>query len=309
MPDINIFKLNWNPIKFIYNPSDHNIEFIREFICYHQGNFAHYDFFASQKHSALEKELSKNTKDIKQITENINDLEQYMNIELENAFQESFRYIHRHFQKRSKYGPRVCVKAHNEDGQIVDLFRDKRSYEGTPYPLVENTGFNDVYNNGNWYICNNIPKCAKSGKYVNPRLDNRNTKNYKLSIIEKLLINLFRKQDNKWINCWNLIIKANGQSDLPKAEECYKSTLIIPLTLLGGTLRPEFKKHFNIINSSSKAIWGYLCFDHRSKNYFKKPIDVHCGYIFADIMFFYLITRMFYIDYSDTYKDAKKLIS
>lgn len=83
------------------------------------------------------------------------------------------------------------------------------------------------------------------------------------------------------------------------------------MTLLGNTLVPEFKTKFKIEEIESKndrAIYGFLCFDNHKSNYFIEDIDVSIGYIFADILSLYLIERLRYTKYSETFNIALKKI-
>ncbi len=305
MLDLNVFKVGIGQHLPFYSKLHSASKHVREFVCYHQGKYSQYDFGASKKHQDLKVEVLKESVEIPKIADKLEILDTYLDNGMHNAYQESFKLIiGKYFNGRSEYSPRACVKAHNEKGEIVDLYRDRYAYQGTPCSRESNTGFSDVYSNGKEYLCNNLPRYAKQGVYVNPRLDKQTLKNYKLSFFK----NKFAKGDNEWINCWNPINNVQeGTRDSTPAETCYKSTLIIPMTLLGNELDPEFKKHFKI-GEGEKAIWGYLCFDHRMINYFNKTLDVDCGYIFADIMSFYLITRLNYSDFSKTYDDAQALI-
>jgi len=284
-------------------------ELIKDFICYNQGQYTEYNFLASKRHKDIKTELSKKTPEISKITEYYSKLNDYLDHGLENAFQKNFEYILKYFSNRSRFEPRVCVKAHNKDGDIIDLFRDRRSYHGKPYPLKNNSGFEEVYHTGKQYICNNLPEYAKDDNYVTPRLNENAIKNYQCNLFKKIAINKFNMEDKNWVNCWNPIELKNRQTRKPLAETCYKSTMIIPMTLLGNTLSLEFKQHFEINNESERAIWGYLCFDHRHINYFDKSIDVKYGYVFADIMSLYLIARLNYTRFSKSYDTAKQNLS
>jgi len=51
----------------------------------------------------------------------------------------------------------------------------------------------------------------------------------------------------------------------------------------------------------ARTIFGYLCFDHVEENYFNDDIDIDVGYIFADIISLYMVTRSIYTELSTTY--------
>ena len=84
-------------------------------------------------------------------------------------------------------------------------------------------------------------------------------------------------------------------------SNCYKSTLIIPLTLWNNKLAKLFVEKFNM-KDVERTIFGYLCFDHIETYYFYEDFDVNAGYIFADLLSLYLLTYIIYIEQSTTYK-------
>jgi hypothetical protein len=55
----------------------------------------------------------------------------------------------------------------------------------------------------------------------------------------------------------------------------------------------------------TRLIFGFLCFDHRERNYFEKN-DVAIGYIFADIMSLYFFRTWTLTRLSQVYSETKK---
>ena len=113
--------------------------------------------------------------------------------------------------------------------------------------------------------------------------------------------------DENWVKCWR------GNKDELKTtatedhQNCYKSTLIIPLTLWGNKLGPRFKNKIRM-KDIGRTIFGYLCLDHISTDYFNSVLDVDSGYVYADILSLYLLIRIVYIDQSETFSDVRKLL-
>lgn len=175
-------------------------------------------------------------------------------------------------------------------------------YVNDPHPISENTGFQYVFNNGRYYLCPDIPSKAKGGYYINPRLQNHLARNYnppRKAFIKKEAI------DTAWCDCW-----VRGSSTPAEWERsCYKSTLIVPMTLINNDLDDEFKKDF--FNSSfhdNRTIIGYLCFDHPIIDYFNENIDVKLGYIFADILSLYFYSAYIHTTISQTFQKAKEFL-
>lgn len=275
---------------------------IKNFICYNQGEYAQYNFLVSRRHQELKEVLPKG--DATDIKAKLNSLNEFVFTRVDAVFTKSFEILKKYFAGRNEKLPRVCVKCHDDKKNIVDFCRDRQDYLNMPYHISANTGFNEVYRTGRAYQNNNIPKAAHDGSYKNPRLHSGAVRIY-----FKTLRFPTRGEDTSWRDCWNPTIEASSKN-APPLESCYKSTLIVPMTLLNNELDDEFKKHFKIEKKQAddekpRAIWGYLCFDHPEIDYFTEG-DEALGYVFADILSLYLITQLTYTEYSKTYISAKK---
>lgn len=279
----------------------------KEFICYNQGEYAQYNFLVSLRHQALKEALPKGNKtDIKA---KLDSLDKFVFERAEASFISSFDIIKKCFVGRHEKLPRVCVKLHDDKKNIVDFCRDRQDYSNKPYHISVNTGFDEVYKTGLAYTNNDIPKGARDGLYKNPRLHHGSVKNYFRTM--KFTVKGAFEFDKAWIDCWNPTTEEDYETTSPP-ESCYKSTLIVPMTLLNNNLSEEFKGHFKIdkkqvvaVDRDPRAIWGYLCFDHPATDYFIED-DEALGYIFADTLSLYLITQLTYTEYSKTYISAKK---
>lgn len=286
----------------------------KQIICENQGALAQFSFLASKKHKSLKEEVKKkNIRNFIKAERLRNELDLFLNTGIENACKTNFNLILEYFSSRdTKFKPRVCLKGHHEfeveeDGLVVkkkcigSLFRDRRiNYDSIYYPIDSNTGFREVFHSGLSYICNDIPSKSISYEYENPRLDTEKIKVFDSSLERMNRIRTESTEDIEWIDCW--VRKIDGGKIIkPKPDECYKSTLVIPLTLYNNKLDPDFKHHFRIDAIPERSIYGYLCFDHHYANYFKDDIDVSVGYVFADILSLYLITALTYREYSDSY--------
>jgi hypothetical protein len=232
------------------------------------------------------------------------ELRVYIGATLQDILKLNHDQITSYFAGRSKYSPRVIIKG-EEDGKIKDLYRDDPEYS-TEQEIGENSGSDHVVKKGKAFVCNDIPTAIKNERYKNPRID-----------CVKVRGHLQRHGEFKshadWVDCWYDNESESGDRSKPSPESCYRSTLIIPMTLLRNQLDEEFRKHFKIPRPSDdkklgRAIYGLLCLDHRDPNYFNEELDIKAGYMFADFISLYLINELMYTDYSKTYRKAMDMV-
>lgn len=268
--------------------------FMRRVICYNQGEYAQYNFLAAERHKALKESWRKSPNDAKDLHERCDELVSFLNTHLHDVSQKNFAFIKEYFSGRDPVEPRICIKGnfrHNERDYIVPLIRDKKVNYLSEYPLESNRGFLFVKNNGTHFRSDDIPKDIAEGKYHNARINNElATDYYKKRNQDPAL------SDESWIKCW----------DPPTRDSCYKSTVIIPMTLWNNYLTQEFLTEMKIKaqkDTMSRTIFGYLCFDHVKERYFKHSadIDIDVGYIFADILSLYMLTVYVYTESSETF--------
>jgi hypothetical protein len=114
-------------------------------------------------------------------------------------------------------------------------------------------------------------------------------------------------KDDAWVRCWKPI--QNGDNPIyPEHRDCYKATLIIPMTLWGqkARLSPRFLEMLQLKKDDKpgRFIFGFLCFDHTDRGFFNDDTDVMMGYIAADLLSLYIIIRLNYTVNSKTFRDA-----
>ncbi len=284
---------------------------ISNFTCFNQGIYADYSFMSGRYHKNMKDELNRKERDLTTLKNHCIDLKNHLHGNFKKICEENFsKHIKYFFIGRSQYDVRMTVKGCSRDDKIVDLFRLHYEY-ATAYSPGENKGFQHVQNRGSYYLCNNIPQVAADDDYFNPRLINEKARTYVKDIQEN---GIAQDDLDRWINCWIPNKKGDEIVD-PSPESCYKSTLIIPITLINNEgLSEAFRNHFKIPRAPrspdgiARAVYGLLCFDHREANFFIKEIDVKIGYIIADILSLYLVDLLNYMDYSDTFNDTKNLL-
>ena len=285
---------------------------LSDFICYHQGEFIQYTFLAGEYHKAMKTEFHKQKRDRNAIASKHDELIEYLNEKIGDVVSTSFDLIQHLFSARHIKAPRSCLKANFDPKEklVIGLFREQKVGYNSNCSVNKNKGFHYIKENGRYYLCQNLPKEAQKGEYYNPRLIKEAVDNYQpLSRIKRY----FKTKDNifideNWVNCWRRIETGDGQPVKPHYRSCYKSTLIIPLTLWNNKLNNKFITKFNIANVN-RTIFGYLCFDHIETNYFNPVFDVDAGYIFADILSLYLLVRFVFVDQSTTYNAVKKFLN
>jgi hypothetical protein len=304
---IHLFSFEFSP----FGKGQSSIDLLKDVVCYNQGELAQYSYLAGEKHKAMKDEFNaKNGSASKKLKKCKVELENHLNTEFMKIAKSNFERIKKYFHGRAKMEPRVCIKAYREK-KIIDLIREKDQLYRVDCGLEENKGFYEVHETGKYYFCNNIPLEVKRGRYFNPRLQIHKAEQFKPKTLDWLWKRL-GKEDERWIECWDKISIRGKAPITPLAEQCYKSTMITPMTLLGNVdslWSTEFRERFGINigeRSQGRVIYGFLCFDHHYKGYFIEKVDIPVSYIFADLLSLYLIINLIYTEYSTTYKKVEQ---
>lgn len=297
-----IFESKLDEAEFVEHIDD--LTFIQKAVCYNQAALIEFCFLAGEKHKSLKTYyLSGNSKnDMRELQRRSHDLVNFLNETMLEVSLNNFQLLRSFFSSRSEIPPRVCLKGNfnvrnGQNATIVSLFRDDPVGYDSDVIVEGNSGFHYVRDHGRFYLENNIPAAVVKGDYVNPRLKDLEVKaEYERS--GRNLDYVCQEWDNFW------------EGHVPGVVDdrsFYKSTLIIPLTFWNNQLSSEFKKAVGIENVE-RAIFGYLCFDHRDLGFFDKVKDVAVGYIFADILSVYIFNRLVYTNISKTYGDVTDLL-
>lgn len=288
--------------------------FMRRVICYNQGELAQYNFLAGELHKEVKDSLRKFREDVENLRKHCDQLQDFLNSNLHRVSLKNFEFIKECFGGRHDIEPRVCTKGNYKKGgkyYIVQLIRDKKVNYRSEYPLEDNSGFLYVKNHGRYFICNDIPKSIGTGEYHNVRINTELAQAYYEKRSREPTASDEKQGfqfDTLWVGCWKP--PEHGTLD---PTSCYKSTVIIPMTLWNNKLDQDFLKRMGVKTKGevSKTIFGYLCFDHVEENYFdesSESIDIDIGYIFADILSLYMVTRFTYTGLSETFLEALKAI-
>ena len=191
------------------------------------------------------------------------------------------------FLEFSGSSPRACVKiAHSgsqDEGVVTLVCRDTPRGYSTSYRISEHTGFAQVNFTMEAYLENNIPNKVVDNLYNNPRIDPsripafREEFNSHHGTLSKLLLFSGMKTDQRyekaWKTIWRQIDNGGNLVDL-RDVDCYKSTLILPITMADSQTNVEFEESFFDENIEKDIVFGYLCFDHNTIGYFDKSFHV-----------------------------------
>ena len=276
------------------------ISSIREFICFNQKQTIKYEYLISEQHKELKQFFQQNNK------ENSDELkikyEKFVIQSYENLFTifgSNKQYIDNIFKSLDKKeSPRITIKTiHGEN--VLNIYRSTKDTNFHLSLINENTGFSEIlYNNKTSFLSNNIPSSFKNGTYKNPRLDNSKKK-------------LFEQSKIEWKDCWK-------STDENQFLEYYSSTLIIPMSIRSDESDLKEQKFYNHFfkeiehNQDSRTVWGFLCFDNDSIDYFtlEKENDFkEVSYIIGDILSLYLMYFYNHISGSSTIQEIEQTIS
>jgi len=284
--------------------------FMREVICYNQGEYFQYNLLAGELHKTLKDALRESPTNVEKLRGLCAQLEEFLNKKLYYVSLQNFRFIKTYFRGRHDKEPRICIKGNYKKGgadHIVQLIREKKVNYPSEYPLEDNSGFLYVKNHGRYFKCDDIPKSIVDDDYRNARIDTTLARAYyehRNAASAKSSDQGFQF-DQSWVKCWK---PPQDDRDPPSPIDptsCYKSTIIIPMTLWNNKLAPSFlmelRKKAKEAKEYARTLFGYLCFDHVEENYFSDDIDIDVGYIFSDIISLYMITRSIYTELSTTY--------
>lgn len=285
---------------------------IRAAVCVHQGEITQQFLLGNEYHKRLRTAVSNG--DMAQISGALQKLNRLHLDALRNAWKDSVKYLTDYYLSthKSPIPPRLCIKvttlpsdagsSNVSERHIIDLLREDGNRSSAQVPISENTGFAEVAAKGTYFLENNIPEAVVRRQYKNARLNSRFATAFKVP--SRLSPRYYNKRDDaEWMRCWDVGAKAP-----PPVRSCYKSTLIVPMTLTGNSLSEEFLEDTPVGKAAKvdRSIYGFLCFDHPNREYFHET-DIHVGYIFADLLSIYRITSDALISKSVLYDEAKKI--
>jgi hypothetical protein len=277
--------------------------FYRKLTCFNQGLSIQQWCMASWLHRGLKGTLVAATsgdEDARAALEEEREaLQNYLRRSLQTAALGTFAALQDYFARRvvmrSTQAPRICLKGfedifETQGARIVDLVREQSHRMGPAVFQCENTGFDHVVKTGTPFLCNDL---ASMDSYLNPRFVPKKIEALRTRLADG---SCQAVDSGSWPDCWKDGKKNPGS--------CYRSTLIIPLTLKNNKgLDSIFVKRFGGGRHDERLIYGALCFDHVEPHFFRDD-DIDIGYVAADWLSLYLLTQINYTNRSTSYAAA-----
>lgn len=248
------------------------ISVIKKLTCLNQAEAFQFWCILSWRHMEIKSAIDVDSSDT--LLKKIRDFDKFSIDKIAEVFTKNISYILEYFSltRNGIQAPRISIKIPVGIGSnqgLIEIAKSVGVNSERIYKTSENTGFQTVAHTGKFYINNEIPRSAITGNYINPRLNHE--------VIASINVN----NSDEWAKCWS--DEGGG------GASCYKSTLIVPMTLVNSKLIPEFRERFIPDQDDTRTIFGFLCFDHPTENYFNEADDVSIGYIAADWMSLYLM--------------------
>lgn len=269
---------------------------LRSFICFNQKQAIKYEYVISERHKNL-RIAFENKVDDKELEELFDSLIIDSYLEIVKIYNSNKPLIEDLFKELIKDDepPRITVKTIQDNQEVLNIYRSSNPANFNLTKIKDNTGFKELLENNLYsYINNDISQSFIDGEYYNPRLD------YNLK--EEL-----KNKEIEWKDCWKL---EDEDKELGiETPEYYTSTLILPMSIRSDNDDKNedstfFNKFFKKINGQedSRTVWGFLCFDHEKKDYFKNDEFINIGYIIADILSLYLMYYYNHVSGSITFQ-------
>lgn len=286
------------------NISENALCKIREFVCFAQGGLSQYFLNCGRSFFELKFLVSMNA-----TGDDIKEKKKELDLLKSKPFYENFKneycpIMQDFFKEVTSEKPRISIKSTKDNGKfIVTLIRDIAVEYDSECEVAKNLGFLHVHDYRVPFFCNDLPAQVANGDYSNPRINFNNAIKYNNAGYIKRLRRRFVGKDTEWQKVWDM-----GNTPI---EQCYKSTLIVPMTLNSNRgIDSNFIDYLQQRQVDPKnSSFGFLCFDHYKANFFpSEKMAIECGFIFADILSLYLLTDKL-ITNSDTYKAASILAS
>lgn len=296
----------------IWSITEESIEpgWFRRVTCFNQGHAIQQWCMASWMHRTLKDTFMASKEGdaeaISRLKEEREGLKNYLCTSLQTAATRNFEMLQEHFARRFKgttsenTKPRICLKgfadlADNGAARIVDLQREDGQPFGEPVWQNENSGFDQMVSKGTAFLCNDL--AAPDVVYLNPRLLDHKVDELRRRVKVRSKPEV---SEAEWQMCWK-----DGHKN---PQGCYRSTLIIPLTLKNNSGMDEaFIKRFGGGIHDDRFIYGALCFDHVEPHFFRDD-DVDVGYIAADWLSLYLLSQINYTIGSSNYEESGKIL-
>lgn len=282
---------------------------LRETVCDHQILYTAYSLEMGKTHQELDHLLSEVKKkerevvtrtDSEKIYDKLSALRDCHFLNLEGGSKLTCDFYVEYFSTSpAKKGTdsRACIKLTSEN-EIIDHYRSSgNSY--SPYPSKDNTGFVFSSYRGKEYACQDIPAAVKAGNYENSRISVDSVKA------------AYKKPFPYCVDTWPTFWKRPEDGKPFSDGDCYKSTLIVPMTIGSADKTKknirELVDRLSSATGNEKCVLGFVCIDS-PKAHTINDLDISTGWMMADLMSLYLIDYLIYWDHSDIVEEAIEML-
>lgn len=271
-------------------------EFAGEVASVNQRSVISYIFSLAERHKALRLAVEKRIG----VEDAEAELIRLMNSDFFSAVYDNFHLLHKHFNKTGRSSPHISIRGNwrSEDREcIITIFRDRQISGDAPFALNQSTSISYSARTGRYYLCNDIPRAVIDGSYKSPRLK----LNKANEIVSRAFFPFRRvKLTSQWSDFW---VGADIRADC-----AYRSNLTVPILIENAHLSDEVLAKFKA-SKDDKIIFGFLCFDHDSSNFFDEKIDIPVAKTISDMISIFAFQRLRFTDYSRTFQAAEELIA
>lgn len=279
---------------FINKNKKSNLIFHKELVCYNQTQLYEFFTYANHLHKNLKKDYYSSKSDEEKYKKSKHRLVDFLNEKLNSVCEYNFSRVKEFYFKNRK---NVFINTFllRKDEKLISNSKFSNSIYCVSKKYIENnTAFKNVMNTGRVFIENNVPFAALKDVYHNPLLSNERVKEYRINLLDFLR----NSKDKRWMACWNF---ENGNKEV---KSFFKSTMIIPMTILTSLLKPEFSDYIGV-EEEERIIFGFICFDSEKIGFFQDD-DINIGYILADFISLYISIRLKFTIESDAFMDKEK---
>lgn len=286
-----------------------------KFVCEMQGSYIAYNHTLSDTHRKMKNALrtcekEQNRESLETLKEKIKDFNNAGNDGLSMAAKKVFNAMETLFDERNNERPckpRFCIKMVRENNVFI-LSRNKGVDFSSPayeHPQENDMALSTIQKTGEPFLQNDIPAAVRAGNYKTPRLDNTLAINYEDNRLLRW-IGSPKKEDTKWALCWR---REDGAAASDPGS-CYKSTLVVPVSLRGNEMPSDFKERFGAPDQPGgykNLTFAFLCMDSHYPDFFDES-DKKFGYIFSDVFSLFVVAYLTLSEFSQAYGRATLLI-
>lgn len=141
---------------------------IMEATSYNVSQFNEFSYLAECHHNALKESLIQPDKE--NIKRQLDEFTDFLNLGISNIMMKNISFLEHYFSPRSKIDPYISIKFNFEEHKIVTLYYNTKSDHYLDHDIESDTGLFNVFQNGTYYLNNDIETASKQKEYTSVRL-------------------------------------------------------------------------------------------------------------------------------------------